>query len=404
MRTELYLDTVRFGRMTPRARVALDDFARLCAVEGGSLRLLEIVRGGAADGAGIRDWSGIDGLRGSVRVLLNAPAEAPVLLAQRSAPLARVLARAIFHRCERVLCTDLDWPRYRTLLAQEALRAGRELVCVPVRDAVLRGGASLVDLVRTLAGGYRSNDCDGLFMSDVTFEGVRLPVAGLMRELGTARSPRFVAVDGAQAPGHVACDLGTLACDAYLAGCHKWLAAGQTLGFAVCPRPRSRALIESVLREMILAGAIDDPLLLLVCELDGTLPGPPGDTADLACLFSGAAALAAARTPGWSTGEDRCRVASDNAERLRWAARSSGWRPFTIDHGLETGIVLLGPAGDATGQTSPEDVRRLFQERGVALTVFPGAVLRVSLPEWPLTERRLAPLKSALGDLAMCLV
>lgn len=398
MQTELYLDTARFGRMMPRARTALDDFARLCAAEGGSLRLLDILRGEAEECA-VSDWSGIGGLEDSVRSLMNATEHARVLLAERSAPLARVLARALFRRCERVFCTDLDWPRYRALLGVEGRRLGRELFCLPVRDAVVRDGVSREELVRILAERYRSHECDGLFLSDVTFEGIRIPVAELVRELRQTRSPRFVAVDGAQAAGHVPGDLESLPCDAYLAGCHKWLSAGQTLGFVVCPRPRSRGPIDAVLREMIDSGEIDDPLLLLLMELDGKLSWHAGDTADLACLFSGSAALTGASSPETSP-DERLASCQANTGIVREVVRSTGWRAFPVHPQLETGIILLEPAGDSIRRASPEDVRRRFQERGVALTVFPGGILRASLPGTTLTPAQLGPLRETLRVLA----
>lgn len=396
MQTELYLDTARFGRMVPGARTALDDFASLCTAEGGSLRLLDILRGQAGFD-GISDWSGLGGLGASVRSLVNASEGSRVLTAQRSLSLARVLARTIFKRCKSVLCTDLEWPRYRILLKEEGRRLGGELTCLAVRDLLLRDGVGREELVRVLARGYREYRCDGLFLSDVSFDGIRLPVAELLEELVHSRSLRFVAVDGAQAIGHVPCDLGRMPCDAYLAGCHKWLGAGHTLAFLVCPRSRSRGLIDAVLAEMIDSGEIDDPLLLLLMELEGAASPQHGGTADLACLFSGSAVVAEAARLG---NDGRLPVLRANAERVEELARVRGWRPISVHSQLGTGVQLLETVREETRRIPADFVRREFQERGIALTAFSGGILRLSMPGDPIEPGSLAALGRALSDLS----
>ena len=396
MQTGLYLDTARFGRMVPGARTALEDFANLCTSEGGSLRLLDILRG-QADFPTIGAWSGLGGLSASVRSLVNAPEDSRVLTAHRSLSLARVIARSIFARCKRVLCTDLEWPRYRMLLEEEGRRLGGELTCLAVREQIFRDGVGREELVRALARGFRDHRCDGLYLSDVSFEGIRLPVADLLEELAHSRSLRFVAVDGAQAVGHVPCDLGRMPCDAYLAGCHKWLGAGQTLAFLVCPRSRSRGLIDAVLAEMVNAGEVDDPLLLLFMELEGGAPMPSGGTADLACLFSGSAALAEAAR--WEN-VGRFPVLRANAERVEALARGTGWQPMPVHSQLGTGIQLLETVREETRRIPADCVRREFQERGIALTAFSGGILRLSMPGDPIGPGSLAALGRALSDLA----
>ena len=393
MQTELYLDTARFGRMVPGARGALEEFAGLCTDEGGSLHLLDILRGPIGPGA-VGSWRGHGDLKASVRALVNAPGDSPVFPAQRSATLARVVARAAFRRCERLLCTDLEWPRYRASLGEEARRLGREVACLPARDLILRDGVGRDELVRALARAFRQGRCDGLFLSDVTFEGIRLPVAALLEELADSRSLRFVAVDGAQAVGHVPCDLGRMPCDVYLGGCHKWIGAGQTLAFLVCPRARSLGLVESVLGEMVGTGEVDDPLLLLLGELEGAASPSAGDTADLSCLFSGSAALAHAKS-GSMPGQDATLRA--NAERVRELGGSRGWRPPPIDRELGTGIQLLEAVRAETRRLPAESLRRNFQDRGIALTAFAGGLLRLSMPRAPIEPGSLVALGAAPG-------
>ena len=73
--------------------------------------------------------------------------------------------------------------------------------CAPVRDAVFRDAVPADELIARLAALYRRRSCDGLFLSAVSYEGVRLPVAGLLKALEHA-GPRLVVIDGAQALGH----------------------------------------------------------------------------------------------------------------------------------------------------------------------------------------------------------
>ena len=392
MPTDLYLDTARFGRMIPRARAALDDFASLCTVEGGSLRLLDILNG-QNEPDSIGAWCGVAGLAASLRSLVNAAVDSRVLVAQRSLSLARIVARAMFRRCERVLTTDLDWPRYRSLLEVESQRSGGKLINVPVRDLILRERLSSEELVRLLTGEFRANHCDGLFLSDVSFEGIRLPVAGVLDALSHSRGLKFVAVDGAQAVGHVPRERENLACDAYLAGCHKWLGAGQTLAFLVCPRSRSRGLVEGALTEMVRLGEIDDPLLLLLMELEGTPTQMAGDTADLACLFSGAAAVAQAKL---AETENRFEVSRENADQVAALARRSFWRPILIHSTLSSGIQLLEAIREDTRTAMAESVRRRYQDQGIALTAYTGGMLRLSMPSIPLASGEIDALGKVL--------
>src|SRR5262249_42673422 len=103
MPTELYLDTARFGLMVPAARRASSDFARLCGAEGGSAHLDEFLRDGAkAWPVGMRArypalaaWHGVGPLKESLGQLAGTPTGTPVLLANRSAQLMQLAARAL---------------------------------------------------------------------------------------------------------------------------------------------------------------------------------------------------------------------------------------------------------------------------------------------------------------------
>ena len=179
MPTELYLDTARFGQTGTRAQEALRDFVRLSGEEGGSQLLVDFVRegtGGFGDRyPGLAAWRGVPEFNRSLRSVAGFTQETDVLVAARSSQLMRLAALALFRRCGRVLHTDLEWPGYLAILRAEGDRVRRESVCVPVRDAIFAGSLTRDEIVRKLADSFRATDCEGLFLSDVSYEGGPAP-------------------------------------------------------------------------------------------------------------------------------------------------------------------------------------------------------------------------------------
>jgi hypothetical protein len=385
MPTELYLDTARFGRTRRRAWHAQRDFLRLCAEEAGSAHLEVLLRDGheswpdrlRARYPALADWRGVAGMKGAVRRLVGAPAGSEVLLAQRSAVLMRLAARALSRRCRRVLHTDLEWPGYLEILQAERAGEGVETVCLPVRSALLSDRASPAELLELVAQQYRARACDGLFLSAVSYEGIRFPVAELLRVLPPDERPRLVVVDGAQALGHAPFDPGV--CDIFLAGCHKWLRSGHPLGLAVLPAGRSRAPIRGLCDELRRAGELDDPLLGFAGQLERDEWEAFGETVDLAGLFAAAAAVGDALAD--RDGPDRrfsARMASGRG--LADAAAAVGWDPLEPAPPLRSGIRLLRPGPGRDRSTPPERWRAAFQGRGIAVTTYREGIVRVSAP------------------------
>jgi hypothetical protein len=387
--------------MAASARSADADFVRLCGEEGGSVHIDELLQGGADSWpsgmrrryGGLAGWQGVGRLKESLGRLAGAPAGTPVLLAGRSAQLMKLAAAALFRRCGSVLHTDLEWPGYLAVLDAECRRARGRLVCVPARDAALREGLGTADFVRTLAARYRREQCEGLFLSAVSFDGIRLPVTEVVALLSHVRPPLFVVVDGAQALAHLPADLPP--CDVYLAGCHKWLGAGHPLGLAVQPRPGSRSFIGRLADKMIAAGILDDPLLGFTGQLERSRQHAFGETVDLAGLFScGGAAADEVACP--VTTAERLRSRLVNGDAVAEAARSSGWEPLLPDSRFRSGILLL-QGRDRDQRAAPaEELRAGFQRHGVAVTTYPGGLARVSLLSRPWEGRDLDRLRRAL--------
>lgn len=401
MSTQLYLDTARLGRMNLRAHRAHQDFLRLCRDEGGSGHVEELLRLGTEAWpdslrrrfAALADWEGVGGLKRSLRELSGTGPDTLVFLAQRSSQLMRLAARALFRRCQRVMHTDLEWPRYLQILQAEGARIGRDTVNLPVREEIFPGRISSEELVELVATHYRRQGCDGLFLSAVSYEGVRFPVEEVVELLTLGQAPRFVAVDGAQTIGHAELDLHS--CDLYLAGGHKWLRTGLPLGMAFAPQPGSRGLLRMLCDEMAAGMELDDPLLFLTRQLERDALEPFGETVNLAPLFTAAAATAAALDeavpPGRRFGARLC-----NSEALSGAAEGTGWHPLLVDRPLRSGILLL-EAGNAEVRAAPADrVRTRFQNLGIALTAYPNGVVRTSLPSSPWEDSDLDCLRSSL--------
>jgi hypothetical protein len=399
MPTELYLDTARFGQTGVRAQEALRDFVRLSGEEGGSQLLVDFVRYGAGGFGerypGLAAWRGVPEFKRSLRSVAGFAPETDVLVAARSSQLMRLAALALFRRCGRVLHTDLEWPGYLAILRAEGDRVSREVVCVPVRDDVFSGALTRDGLVRKLADSFRATDCEGVFLSDVSYDGIRLPVAELLEELRFSRRLRFVAIDGAQALGHIRPTVQDVPCDLYLAGCHKWLSAGQPLGLGFCPRASSRGFLRAALAEMIANGAVDDPLLLVDRELEVGAGEPFGETADLTSLFSAAAAVDAEKS--LLKHDDALADRLANAETARAAAVGTGWRALPVDPPLRSGIVLLQAERGRLKAVSPGETRDKFQRQGIALTTYEAGRVRVSAPRLSWQDGDLGKLRSALA-------
>jgi hypothetical protein len=399
--TELYLDTARFGLATRGALRAQLDYIRLSAGAGGSRDVEEFLLQGFDAWpkrlqyryGGLADWRGVTRLKESLRSFAGAPGASDVLLANRSAQLMKLAARALFLRCRKVLHTDLEWPGYLALLEGERRRANGELLCLPIRSAVYREKLPARDLTALVVRQYRREGCDGLFLSSVTFQGVRLPARAILECLSRGTPPRLVVVDGAQAFAHVPEPLTYM--DLYLAGCHKWLRAGHPLGVAFAPRLGSAGFLRATREEMVRTGEFDDPLLSFTEGLEKEKLESFTETVDVVPLFPSAAAVSdPGAGPEGLTDTLAARV--ENAEVLGEVARSLGWRPLLADQPLGTGILLLEAKSAALRRAPPDKVRAAFQRHRISLTAYGGGLLRVCVPKRAWEAHELDLVRAAL--------
>ncbi len=381
----LYLDTARLGRMSPSARLAHHAFADLAAAEGGSARFdrflaagLEALPPGARGRyPGLAGWRGLAGLKEALRGLAGLAPGLPVLVAGRSARLMAFAARLLFHPCRNVLVTDLGWPAYHDILEREALRAGRAVTRLPLRDGLLAGGVDEAEAAEIVRRGYEAGGCDGLFLTAVSHLGVKLPVGRIVAAL-EGRPPRFVVVDGAQGFCHAGDGPMAEHCDLYLAGCHKWLGAYHPMGLAFHGRRRSRGVIETLLDHMGRARELEDPLLEFSAAFERGVADAWSETVGLAPLFSCQGAVSDALAAGGAGRGLSGRLA--NADEAARAGEANGWRPLRPAAEMRTGILLLEAERGAVRALAPEVLRTRLCESGVAVTAYEGGVVRLSLP------------------------
>jgi len=382
--------------MSKAAKAAQVAFTRLAGTEPASARFDDFLvqgisafpRGLRARFEGLSSWHGLSGLKAALRKRAGASGDLPVLLANRSTQLMRLAARLLFLRTKRVLVTDLEWPAYRGILECEAKRTGGEVKEVFLREAVFQDRITANEVVSAVTEHYLKNDCGGMFLSGVTFDGVKLPVKDISRELSQAGHMPFVTVDGAQAFCHAPSELGEGYCDFYLAGCHKWLGAYHPMGVGFCGRERSEGLVMATLEAMTEAAELDDPLLNFTTRRECGMKEQFTETVSLGPLFSSAASLAENLDEMPLPNEGFARL-QQNRACLEDASIGTSWSPLAPHESLRSGILLLQARSPLLKREAPEAIRGRFQERGITLTAYEGSVLRLSAQRLPLsTEER----------------
>jgi hypothetical protein len=396
MPTVLYLDSARLGLPPPRARWAHHDFVRLVGREGASAAVIDLLQGGfdvwprelRCRYPDLGDWRGIGSFLQALRVLTGAPVAAEVMLSSHSAPLMELAAHLLCRTCRVILHTDLEWPPHVEILRAEARRLGRRLVALPVREILIGDRAGTDELIDRLARGCNRSDAEGLFLTEITHDGIRLPLARLVASLATTRVPRFIVVDAAQALGHRPLDLDTGPGDLYLAGCHKWVGSGLPLSVAVAPSRRSREFIRTVTDTLIGAHRLDDPLLRFVRALSAGGLTSQGETVNLAPLFPASAAVSVELGRAGSAG---CRYEQrlENKRVLARVAREFGWEPALTHPDHQSGILMMRALQHEARDMTPEWLRGSFRRYGVALTAYPEGLVRASLPDTEWTDARL---------------
>jgi hypothetical protein len=399
----LYLDTARLGLMSPSAQLAAGDFVRLAGEDAFTLYFDRFLSAGTkcwpdrwlSKFSGLAEWPGIAELKAELRAQVGVGSEFPVLLANRSAWLMQCAARLLFHKCDRVLVTDNDWPAYREILARERRRTSRDVAIVRIRDDILNGAIDEEEAVGRVCSTYHGQRCDGLFMTAVSNLGIRLPVRRIVQAIEECFPLCFVVVDGAQEFCHAATNLGDDYCDLYLTGCHKWLRAHQPMGIMFSGRKRSKSLVERRLGRWTRKAASSDPLLRFSQQVDEHEVDDFSETVNVAPLLSTFGALRdLPKNESERQSDFTSRIA--NALEVARIADGAGWRPLLPKEPFRSGILLLQAERPSVQQRPAQQLRELFHQRGIAITTYDTGLIRLSMPTRPLHTDDLDRLRDAL--------
>ena len=375
MPTRLYLDTARLGLATRRVQRAHRDFARLASEEGLTLYASRLLSHGfdACPQSfqhrypGLRDWQGVAELKTALSELALRSSDCPVLLASRSTQLMKLAARLLFQRCGRVLTTDLAWPGYAETLDRERNRVGGETVRVPLRHGILWDRLDSDAVANRVAAFCRQFNCDGLFLTAVSHDGIRLPINAICERVREKCDLRFVVVDGAQAFNHTPPEFGDSSVDVFLVGAHKWLRAMQPLGMAFLPNNDSQDFIHDTCRQMLACADIDDPLLTLTEHLEHNHLPAFSETVNTLPLFTTqAAATDALMAP--LTAHDRFATQLANAEVVADLCDEAGWQPVRPEAELRSGILLV--RSRRIVNVPSDQLQSHFARFGIGLTAY----------------------------------
>jgi len=403
MPSTLYLDAARMGQMAPSAQWALHDFVRLAGEEGCTLYFEQFLKSGFSAlptthqkrYPGLRCWGGLDELKTALAEFAGLAVGSRPIVAGRSTNLMKLIAKLLFQSGKRILITDLTWPSYQRILEREARKAVGVIERVQVRGGILRGDISGGDLVDTITRTLGARKCDGMFIPEVSHDGIRLPTAKIVASVRQAATAMFVAVDGSQAFGHVPLNLTQTPCDFYLTGCHKWLGSHLPLGIGFLPNPATRDDIARRAAERVERGRLDDPLLAFLQSIETGQMRRFTETVNLSSLFSCRGALEDQFTDGPGAGRLRRRLA--NADLVRRIGHMTAWKPLTPMEELRSASVLLQSASAAVCRLAPDRLRSLFHDRGIALTSYIAGVVRLAMPSVPLSTCQAGSLIQALA-------
>ena len=160
-----------------------------------------------------------------------------MLLAGRSTNLMALAGRLLFRVGRPVLVPDIAWPSYRRILKRNAKRANAHVKLFRIRDAILHCEVSASELTNQIVEHVVAAKCGGVFLPEISHDGIRLPIAAIVRAIRQAAPSVFVVVDGSQALGQTPVDLSCVPCDFYLSGCHKWIRKPYPLGSRLLSEP-----------------------------------------------------------------------------------------------------------------------------------------------------------------------
>ena len=391
----LYLDTARLGLMTPRARRASVDFARFSSELGCSLYLTDLLESGFAEWPsqlrkqypGLEDWEGVSSLKQRIRRVTHANSNVGVFCSSRSTWLMQFAADLLARHCTNVLLTDLSWPPYERLVRRACRRRGVSVTKVEVRKMVYSSQTDKDELSKLLADQYEQHNCDGIFLPIVDSFGTRLPADQILDQIRSANHMSCSVLDAAQAIAHVPLNLNAAKADFVVAGCHKWIGAGNPLGLGFLCNPDSKDEISHELRRRIQRSPLTDPQLAFTENLIGGSCRKYGETVPVAPLFTANAAAVDCTTGRMNSHTELRGQIVDTATQF-------GWRPIQPTNPFRSRVLLLRAPQCLRGK-SPDLVRQRLQDAGLIASTYRNGLVRVSIPHRNIDTEDLSQLSTA---------
>jgi hypothetical protein len=304
----------------------------------------------------------------------------------------RLAAWQLASRCDRVVTVDLLWPPYRKILEDVCRESGTRLRIIRLRNAVRHHRASPPWITELVCDACTRFGAHGVMLPILTHHGVRLPLQAIASRLRQQLPSLFVAVDGAQAFGHLPVQFSREWCDLFIAGTHKWLGGYHPLGIGISTDPTIKHEIASHLSKR----RLDDPLIRLCGEFDGTAGLRHGETTCMAPLLSAQGAITDALQC-----DERTRLAGrlSNRRGVSRLLRRERWQVLHARESHTHGILHARPP--VSGRISdPESMRRVFRSHHVAVTVYSNSTVRLSLPARHLPTQSQQQLQAALHEIA----
>jgi len=377
--------------MCRTARRAELDFTKLVSQSGSSLYLERFL----ADGfqalntakqnrfSSLRHWTGIGGLQKDVSTALGQPAAFSEQIFSQSRCVAQLASECICNTAKRVLVTDLAWPSYIKTLRARAIRTSVEVHACRLKP-LLRQNASSDDVLRCLTDSFSTLGCDAAFLSDISYQGIRLPIRKFRRAIGEEHA--FV-VDGSQAVGHAPVDLTRMNCDMYITGVQKWIGGFHPLRIATFGNPEFARLGMSATETM------GDPLNQFCRSLRSQTFDSLGETVSILPLLTAAAAFREHVRSGKTSRNRKWQIRLDNSKWLVDFLGDDQWQTST-GLGLESGIVLLRPKRPATNVST---LRKRLASFGVVATTYEDGSIRMAMPSFHLSLQQMTTVFRALN-------
>lgn len=377
MARSLYLDTARLGPMSPTALRLHTEFVRLAAEEPCSLYCEDFLKYGIDAVPEFCEripqlnlWHGTAELQSRISEALGRgrPEQPHVLLTSRTSALMLLSANLLTKQCRRILVPDFIWPPYLRVLRKTAALAGSEVIVVPIRDGLFSGEFSRSQLLELLVSRFNRQKCDGIFLPLVDHCGARLPTEALLDHLKRTKRLRCSVVDASQAFGHVDTRATVLRADFLFGGGHKWLGSYLPLGIGLAANADTAA----ELREQMVDGRCDDPLLRMLEASTTSLVRDPRETVNMTPLLTCRGVLEDTR---WQDGTGQ----AANRKFTEALLRQHGWKPLLPQAVFQSGIVLARAESKSVRRMNPMAVRRKFRDAGLSVTTYAGGFVRCSM-------------------------